>query len=286
MVSVNITTYNRASILGRCIKSVLSQSYRHIEVVVVNDGSTDDTENVVLGFAGLDPRIKYYKNNKNRGNAYTRNIAFLHSRGKYIAFMDDDDEWIDNYKLEKQVHFLKNKNWSKYGLICSNIELVDKEGNISKKIILPPKDLKAHLLISNGIIYNSTVMCRREVFEKTNGFDERFLKRVDWEFFTNCIVNNICDVYFSKEITTKYYENRTDRLTLSNSLGGIYRSMTAEYYFLRKYFRHYIRKPSLLFIRSKSLLILWLRYTSVRFGLRGVEERSPIGRFLNHFRSL
>ena len=91
MVSVIIPTFNRAHLIGRAIKSVLNQTYQDFEIIVIDDGSTDNTGEIIRSFT--DKRIKYIKKyKKNKGISVARNIGIKVARGKYIALLDSDDE--------------------------------------------------------------------------------------------------------------------------------------------------------------------------------------------------
>ena len=98
-VSVVIPTYNRAYIVGRSIQSVLSQSYLDFELIVVDDGSTDNTEEIVMNFK--DNRLKYIQHKENQGISAARNTGIKASHGEYIAFQDRHDVWIQE-KFEKR----------------------------------------------------------------------------------------------------------------------------------------------------------------------------------------
>src|SRR5215218_7102231 len=91
-VSVVIPTYNRAPLLGRSIRSVLAQCYEDFEVIVVDDGSTDDTAEVVAGFR--DARVSYVRLARNTGAGAARNVGIRLARGGFLAFQDSDDEWM------------------------------------------------------------------------------------------------------------------------------------------------------------------------------------------------
>lgn len=103
LVSVIMPSYNTGKYIGESIKSVLNQTYGNLELIIVDDCSTDDTDKVVSGFK--DERIKYVKNEKNCGAAISRNIALKSAKGKWIAFLDSDDLW-EKDKLEKQLDFM------------------------------------------------------------------------------------------------------------------------------------------------------------------------------------
>ena len=99
-ITVIIPTYNRANIISKSIESVLNQTYNNIELIIVDDGSTDNTEEVIASIK--DDRIKYYKLKKNSGTAIARNYGIEKSTCKYIAFQDSDDIFRNN-KLELQI---------------------------------------------------------------------------------------------------------------------------------------------------------------------------------------
>ncbi|MBO5441153.1 MAG: glycosyltransferase family 2 protein [Alphaproteobacteria bacterium] len=105
MVSVVMLTYKRADILPNAIESILAQTYQDFEFIILNDGSPDNTDEVVAAYD--DPRIRYYKNKQNKGIAYSRNRAASSARGKYIMIMDDDDISLPE-RMQKQVAFLES----------------------------------------------------------------------------------------------------------------------------------------------------------------------------------
>ena len=105
LVSVIIPTYNRVHTLPVSVESVLRQTYHNLEVIVVDDGSTDKTENYVRGLT--DSRVRYVRNTGQHGPAAARNLGVRLARGEYVAFQDSDDEWHPD-KLEKQMPILLN----------------------------------------------------------------------------------------------------------------------------------------------------------------------------------
>ncbi len=108
MISVIIPTFNREDKIIEAVNSVLAQTYHKLEVIIVDDGSTDNTENVVKKYI-TDPRVKYIKETENRGACYARNIGIKNAMGEFIAFQDSDDIWMKE-KLDAQVKFLVNNN--------------------------------------------------------------------------------------------------------------------------------------------------------------------------------
>ena len=105
LVSTIIPTHNRSKMLNRSINSVLNQTYSAIECIVIDDGSTDNTVDVIE--TQKDDRLIYVSHKSNRGASAARNTGIRHSNGEYISFLDDDDEWLPT-KLEKQVELLTN----------------------------------------------------------------------------------------------------------------------------------------------------------------------------------
>ena len=110
LVSIIMPSYNTAQYISQSIQSVLAQTYLNWELIIVDDCSTDNTENVVSVFLN-DNRIKFLKNERNSGAAVSRNRALREARGKWIAFLDSDDLW-EPEKLEKQIAFMKNNGYS------------------------------------------------------------------------------------------------------------------------------------------------------------------------------
>ena len=110
MVSIIMPSYNTANFISSTIKSVLAQTYTDWELIIVDDCSTDNTDEVVRPFLS-DLRICYIKNEKNSGAAVSRNRALREAKGKWIAFLDSDDLWLPE-KLEKQIEFMKENNYS------------------------------------------------------------------------------------------------------------------------------------------------------------------------------
>lgn len=114
LISIIMPTYNCGRFIGESIESVLAQTYSHWELLIVDDCSTDNTEQVVSQYT--DSRIRYMRNEHNMGAALTRNRALREAKGRYIAFLDSDDLWAPE-KLEKQLCFMK-QNGYKFSYTC------------------------------------------------------------------------------------------------------------------------------------------------------------------------
>ena len=156
LISVIVSTYNRSEFLSKTIDSILNQTYRNFELIIVDDGSTDNTENVINNYN--DYRIIYIKTDNWGGPARPRNIGIKQSKGNYIAFCDDDDIWKNN-KLEKQLRLFKmNKDlgicFTSYSIINNKDKAVG-EQKIRKKNSNPTF---TNFFLSAGYICNSSVM--------------------------------------------------------------------------------------------------------------------------------
>ncbi len=156
-VTIILPAYNGGKWISRAIKSALSQTFDDFEFIIINDGSSDDTEAIVLRSAGNDPRIRFLKNERNLGVQKTRNVALGMARGEYIAEIDQDDEWLDEDKLLKQVDFLK-KN-PELALCGTGAVIVDEEGKEIARYLMPQTDseIRKKILRMNCFIHSSAL---------------------------------------------------------------------------------------------------------------------------------
>lgn len=235
LISVNITTFNRAAQLNNCLLSVLEQSWPQLEINIVDDCSSDNTEALVRSYQSSDARIRYFRHTENKGNAFARNTALVHTSGQYIAFMDDDDVWIDRDKLAKQVALFESSQDRHAGLVCSSVLIVNETAvqGIEKRIEAPA-DMLYKILIGNGFIFNSTVLIKRAVVDKIGMFDTNIKRGIDSDFYRNCIVNGY-NVLFLDDITTKVYEVGADRMTNKHSPEQIEKHIQSNLHKLDKY---------------------------------------------------
>lgn len=176
LVSVIVPVYNGELFLDRCINSVKSQTYENWEMLLVNDGSLDNSKKIIEKYTS-DPRIKYFENKKNLGIAATRNRAIEYSKGSYLALLDQDDEWLPQ-KLEKQISLFEKLDNS-YGLVYSNLSVKYSDGREleAKKEIEPLRDVDQNFekLVISNFIYSPTVMIKRDAIQKVGGFNESIL---------------------------------------------------------------------------------------------------------------
>jgi glycosyltransferase involved in cell wall biosynthesis len=184
-VSVIIPTYNRAHLIGEAIDSVLAQTYRDFEVILVDDGSTDNTRDVLRKYDG---QITYlYQDTQGRSKA--RNTGIGMATGEYIAFLDSDDVWLP-HKLERQVPLLDAD--LAIGLIHSFTEVIDEHGRLlpeatSSRLVAYDKALKKgytyEAMSGHCLMFLSTVFIRRECLEAVGPFDPDIPAFEDWDLY-------------------------------------------------------------------------------------------------------
>lgn len=177
MFSVIIPTYNRSFDLKRALTSLNHQSYKSFEVLICDDGSTDNTPEVVADFS-KDLNIKYIKIPNSGRPAIPRNLGITQAKGKYIAFLDSDDWWHEN-KLQLAFECLENGA----DLVYSDFY---KAKSLTEKEIVRVRDLKTNIttdLLKNGnAICNSTVVVRKSILDKVGFFNEGH-EYIAWEDF-------------------------------------------------------------------------------------------------------
>lgn len=199
LVSVVIAAYNCEKYIKDSINSILSQSYHNFEVVIVDDGSTDQTIDTILSID--DNRIKLFRNDKNRGIPYTRNRLLEYSKGDYIAVLDADDI-ADSTRLQKQVDFLSENEEidvaGSYYKVFGN-----KFSRVIKTPFRKPDEIHCYLMFYNNIA-NPTVMFKKEFIDKHNiQYDEKFFVAQDYEFWTR-IISSGGKIAIIPEALTKY----------------------------------------------------------------------------------
>ncbi len=186
-VSAVIPTYNRSDLLLNALESIQLQSYRPIEIVVVDDGSTDDTISVVRKWAKQHNDSKTFVVRwviqSNQGANAARNRGVEEAHGEFIAFLDSDDQWLSK-KLEKQsAIFQSNTDFG--GVYCGmcNVDLVTGEKETLSPRAYPDGDLLRQLLIHDVTEATSTWIVRKECFENVGNFDISLPARQDWDMW-------------------------------------------------------------------------------------------------------
>lgn len=205
LVSVIIPTYNREKTIKRAINSVLNQTYKNIELIIVDDGSSDNTEKLVKEIK--DKKVKYYKLKENKGACFARNYGIKMSKGNLIAFQDSDDEWLED-KLENQINnMIKNNSDIDF---CSYMIGNKTYPNLNKKYRIKKYGYLKALAFGN---YMGTplLLIKKECLDYYS-FDDNLPRFQDWD-----LVLNLAKKYkisFTEKVLAKVYV-QNDSITKS-----------------------------------------------------------------------
>ncbi|MDR3558647.1 MAG: glycosyltransferase family A protein [Candidatus Pacebacteria bacterium] len=173
-ISVIMPTYNRARYIADAIKSAQNQILRDWELIVVDDGSTDETGIIVHEMAKNDPRISYFKNERNLGIATTRNRGVSLAKADYVAMLDSDDIWISPDKLAKQLSFFEHNE--KLGIVGTNAFFINEDGKpIGKRTRFPSDDIDIRKVeLYRNILMQSGLVIRKSAILQAGGYDPQF----------------------------------------------------------------------------------------------------------------
>lgn len=179
-VSVVLPAHDRAAVVGRAIRSVLDQTFRDLELVVVDDASTDDTAEVLARFAAEDARVRIVRSDDNLGPAGARNLGIKETRGALVAFQDSDDRWLPD-KLARQVDTLERAGDSD-ACYCGAIYFAPEECYYLPAAAFAPYegDLRRACLRDNPVTPQCLLVSRARLFE-AGLFDPALRIRVDWD---------------------------------------------------------------------------------------------------------
>jgi len=198
LVSVVMLTYKRADIAPKAIESILAQTFDDYEFIILNDGSPDNTRDVINKYAKGDSRIKYYENDKNRGIAYSRNRVTSLARGKYIMIMDDDDESLPE-RMRLQLEFLEK-----------NPEI----SAVAGQIVGLPRIPFNHDDIATGLIQynnfgNSNVMYRKSHAQQYNiSYDTTLKASEDWKFWVQMLFSGAKFAAISEDVLMRHGDSQ------------------------------------------------------------------------------
>ena len=205
LVSVIIPTFKRIKKLHQAIESVLNQTYSSFEILVINDDKSDDIHVLKVIDSFKDNRIKFFKNSRIKGANGARNTGILHAKGEYIAFLDDDDEWLIN-KLEDQLKCLKTKKdtfggvYSGY-LIEKNKKWEEYNGNVEGRI------MNEVILDEVKVCAGSNLLIKTETIKRVGLWDEDLLRQQDLEFLIRFL--NDYELAYDKNTVVKIYGHNT-----------------------------------------------------------------------------
>jgi glycosyltransferase involved in cell wall biosynthesis len=254
LVSVILPTYNRAFSLERAIRSVLRQTFQDFELILIDDGSTDNTQDIIQSIK--DPRIRYLQLEANKGAGAARNIGILASSGKYIAFQDSDDEWLPK-KLEIQIKMF-NENpasspdlgvvytqfWREGRRRRSFFQVKGSQGNIQSD------------LMKGNFITTQSALVKRSCIERAGAFDPKLPCLLDWELWMR--VSSYYSFAFIPEPLVRLYFSpdgiSTDRHGLAKAYEMIYLKHRELFHEQgKKILAHHLYTTGNLFCLSKEL---------------------------------
>jgi len=195
LVSIIIPCYNCSDFIIETIESVMKQSYKELELIIIDDFSYDNTVEIINNIN--DNRIRLFQNDKNYGAAVSRNRAIKKAKGKWIAFLDSDDIWLPD-KLEKQLDFMIEND---YSFTCTNYEKINANGKKIGKIHKSKQKADYKKVLFYNPVGNSTVMYNVEKIGKVK--IPEIQKRNDYALWLK-ILKSEKYIYGFNEITTQY----------------------------------------------------------------------------------
>jgi glycosyltransferase involved in cell wall biosynthesis len=249
-VSIIIPSYNSGKFLNKAIESVVSQSYRNLEIIIVNDGSIDDTEKIAKNWQEKDKRIRYIRHHKNRGLGAARNTGIKNSQGEYIAFLDADDVWLPQ-KIEIQ---LKKLNELNADLIFSNWYIWEPENDTKIKafdsdFIKDKKDL-LKFFIKKNFGNPSTALLKKSSLNIVGLFDESLKSSEDYDLWLRFCQKGMKIAFVDQPLI--YYQVHPDQMTANT-----YRMRNTRL----KVFKKIAKKRPILLIKCplllKKIILLW-----------------------------
>jgi teichuronic acid biosynthesis glycosyltransferase TuaG len=159
LISIIVPVYNAQDFIAKTIEFVQAQTYEKWELILVDDGSTDKSVEIINNKSQTDSRVRLIRQEINGGAAKARNRGIDESRGRYICFLDSDDIW-ERGKLSRELEFMKSQN---AGFVFTGYEFADEEGNGLGKIVKVPDKLTYSQALKNTTIFTSTVMIDRKL---------------------------------------------------------------------------------------------------------------------------
>lgn len=257
LVSIIIPIYNSEQYIKETIESCLTQSYNNIELILVNDGSTDKTENIILGFR--DERIKYFKL-ENGGPCRARNHGISEATGELYQFLDHDDV-IDKDKISEQVKLYKQYGdhyvySSKMGTISVENRIVDEWDGLYQKDFTPVDYFKTVFNQFGKYITTGAWLVPRALVESTNGWDARAGINDDGEYFMRVILKSSGIIYSSNSI---FYFRRDVTTSLSKQFNSkdVYIKWLYSYKSYAKHFVEELEQPIANELAWKSLSVYY-----------------------------
>jgi len=243
LVSVCLATYNRSHLLAKAIENVLAQTYTDLEILIIDDGSKDDTASIIKRYQKKDKRIFFFSHAKNKGLAAARNTALNHSNGKYFTFIDDDDAWHKDFILDfvdAASHF--DEDWC----FCCGTDYTNNFGTHIHYIPHMNGPLKHYIKkgytppVAAQFYFSSTV-------RKVGGYTEEIKSGVDHDLWLKLAFCNINIFGLTRALVHPNTAADPSRLTLSDTRWQAIQQSLAIWepdiilHFGRRFFNHFKR---------------------------------------------
>lgn len=228
-VSVIIPTYNRANTIGYCLDSVANQTYKNIEIIVVDDCSTDGTVGIVKKYP--DVRVRCIVLENNGGAQRARNRGIQEAKGEWIAFQDSDDEWMPE-KLEKQVEVLSSVNFDESTVVHTNVYKYyskERRRELYGRPYLQGKDVYAKLLAHSPPIYQ-TMLTSKKALISIGGLNERVIAHQEWE--TSLRLSKSCQFLYVDIPLVLWYKHEGEQISKN-----VFKNMEGYFFILQTYER-------------------------------------------------
>jgi glycosyltransferase involved in cell wall biosynthesis len=247
LVSIIMPAYNASDYIAETILSVKNQTYTHWELIIINDGSTDNTEKKIQPFLKDDIRIKYLVKN-NSGVSHSRNVGMNNAQGEYISFIDADDVWLENNLKEKLIA-IKNCD-----AVYSECELINENSKpINKKLTGANLPLLEDILLLKGnyITAPSGVLIKKSTLDKIGNFDINLSNNADQDLWIRILLNDFKIKLIPKVLW--YY-----RMHSNNMSGNIALLESDSIYMFDKTYRNNSRFSNIFKRKSYSKLYIML----------------------------
>ncbi|MFT4326793.1 MAG: glycosyltransferase family 2 protein [Candidatus Woesearchaeota archaeon] len=215
LVSIIIPTHNRASFISRAITAALEQSYSNIEVIVVDDCSSDNTKDVVLGFSNT--KVIYFRNKQNKGGPYSRNRGLSHAKGDYIMFLDDDDS-LHPDKITLQVEKFESSKVKNLGVVTCDVSYKRSDIASVRKNRLQGIIYK-QLLRSYCVFGTETMLIKKTCFDVIKGFDIKLASNQEYDLAIRLAQHFSFD-YVPRVLTYKYESTDQISFNFTKKLNG------------------------------------------------------------------
>lgn len=199
-ISIVLPTYNGEKFIRESIESLLNQTYKNWELIIVNDCSTDNTLNIINEYAQKDSRIRIYNNEVNKRIAASLNVGFSQATGEYYTWTSDDNMFKPN-AIEVLAKYLDEN--PEIDLVSSRYDVIDEEGNFVK--ISDKHNKRTVLKLIRGCNVGASFMYRKEIAEKVGGYDTDLFCAEDYDYW--CRIATVGNILFTKESLYKYRVN-------------------------------------------------------------------------------